>query len=117
MYEHRHRTPLSRGAFALRVLRRAGLALPLVLFSLGAGMWGYRATEGMSWTDSFVNAAMLLGGMGPVNPLRTTAGKVFAGVYALYAGLIFLIATGIVLVPFFHRVLHRFHWDTDASAP
>lgn len=113
MYEHRHKKPISRAAFAVRVLHSAALAVPLVGLSLAGGMAGYMWIEGQSWQDAFVNAAMLLGGMGPVNPLHTSSGKIFAGIYALYAGLIFLIAAGLVLAPFFHRVLHRFHWEAD----
>lgn len=111
MYEHRHKRPISRRAFALRVAQSAGVAVPIVAFSLFGGMAGYRHFEGLPWTDAFLNAAMLLGGMGPVNPLRTGGGKLFAGCYALYAGLVFLIVTGLVLAPFFHRVLHYFHWE------
>jgi hypothetical protein len=117
VYEHRRKKPISRREFAIRVLHSAGLALPLVILSLAAGMAGYRYFEGLSWQDAFLNAAMLLGGMGPVNPIRTDAGKIFAGSYALYAGLIFLIAAGLVLAPFFHRVLHRFHWEADQAKP
>ena len=115
MYEHRHKKPISRSQFALRVLHNAGLILPFALLSLGLGMWGYMRFEGMHWADAFVNAAMLLGGMGPVNPLRTVGGKLFAGLYALYAGLLFLIGAGFILAPFFHRVLHRFHWEEDQA--
>lgn len=115
MYEHRRKQPISRTAFAVRVLHSAGLAMPIVLVSLLAGMTGYRYFEGLSWSDAFLNAAMLLGGMGPVNPLRTEGGKIFAGCYALYAGLVFLIVTGLVLAPFFHRVLHHFHWEDQAG--
>jgi hypothetical protein len=111
VYEHRHKKPISRSEFALRVLRSAGLILPFVLLSLVLGMWGYMHFERMPWPDAFVNAAMLLGGMGPVDPLRTLGGKLFAGFYALYAGLLFLIGAGFILAPFFHRVLHRFHWE------
>ncbi|HEU4765126.1 MAG TPA: hypothetical protein VFT93_05675 [Candidatus Eisenbacteria bacterium] len=113
MYESRHKKPISRRQFALRVLHSAGLAFPLVLLSLAGGMAGYMLFEKLSWEDAFLNASMLLGGMGPVATLKTEAGKIFAGIYALYAGLIFLIAAGLVLAPFFHRVLHRFHWEQD----
>jgi len=115
VYEPRHKKPISGRDFAMRVLHSAGLALPLVVISLAGGMVGYRSLEKMSWADAFVNAAMLLGGMGPVSELHSVAGKIFAGTYALYAGLIFLIATGLVLAPFFHRVLHVFHWEADQS--
>jgi hypothetical protein len=110
---------LPRAAFLRRVAYHAGAALALVGVSLLAGMLGYHVLEGLSWLDSFVNAAMLLGGMGPVNPLQTNAGKLFAGLYALYSGLVFLIAVGVVFVPFLHRFLHHFHLEADGddSAP
>jgi hypothetical protein len=86
-------------------------AAALVALSLVGGMWGYEHYEGLGWRDAFVNAAMLLGGMGPVNALRTDAGKVFAGCYALYAGLVFLVVAGLLLAPLVHRLLHRLHWE------
>ncbi len=79
-------------------------------------MAGYASTEGMGWADAFVNAAMILSGMGPVSELHSTAGKVFAGFYAILSGLIIVIATGFVLAPLFHRVLHRFHVETAKEA-
>ena len=69
--------------------------------------------EQLPWRDAFLNSAMLLGGMGPVEPPRTDAGKLFAGVYALYAGLVFLIAVGLVLTPVLHRMMHKFHWEQN----
>ena len=81
------------------------------MISLLLGMAGYHALEKLSWIDSFLNASMLLGGMGPVNPPQTAAGKLFAGMYALYAGLAFLVGVGIIFAPVFHRILHRFHWS------
>ncbi len=74
-------------------------------------MCGYMVTEGMSPIDAFLNSAMLLGGMGPVNPPLTHAGKLFAGLFALYAGLLFVVCAAIILTPVLHRVLHRFHVD------
>lgn len=114
-FEHRHKEPISRPAFVLRVFHRVGLALPILVVSLAIGMVGYMGIEHMSWEDAFLNAAMLLGGMGPVGELHTNAGKIFAGVYALYSGVIFLIVAGVVLSPFIHRVLHYFHWETDRA--
>ncbi|MBH1962619.1 MAG: hypothetical protein I8H82_08450, partial [Rhodocyclales bacterium] len=96
-----------------RVLRHAAVALALLLFSLALGMAGYMAFESLPWRDAFLNAAMLMGGMGPVDAPHTDGGKVFAGLYALYAGLLFLIIAGIVLTPVVHRVMHRFHWQED----
>lgn len=87
-------------------------AIALLLCSLIIGMAGYEHYEQLGWRDAFMNAAMLLGGMGPVESPRTDGGKLFAGVYALYAGLVFLVATGIVLAPGVHRLLHKFHWES-----
>ena len=86
------------------------MAAGVVAVSLSLGMWGYEHYEHLLWRDSFLNAAMLLGGMGPVNPPQTDGGKVFAGFYALYAGLVFIVTAGLLLTPVVHRVLHRFHW-------
>ncbi len=74
-------------------------------------MAGYVAFERLSWIDAFLNASMLLGGMGPVNAPQTVAGKLFAGLYALYAGLVFIVTAAVLFAPILHRVLHRFHWD------
>ena len=82
---------------------------PVTIVGLALGMAGYAYFEGMSIADAYVNAAMILSGMGPVNELKTTAGKIFAGSYAIFSGLVIVIATGFVLAPIFHRVLHRFH--------
>ena len=84
-------------------------------FSLGLGMAGYRYFEQLSPIDGFLNSAMLLGGMGPVDPPKTPGGKLFAGFYALYAGLVFLLAAGVIAAPVVHRALHRFHLE-DRSA-
>ena len=110
MFEHHTARPISRARFMRRMARHGAIAAGLVGLSLGFGMWGYSRYEGLAWRDSFLNAAMLLGGMGPVNAPRTDAGKVFAGLYALYAGLIFIVTAGLLLGPVVHRVLHRFHF-------
>ncbi len=81
--------------------------------SLALGMAGYRTFEHLSWIDAFLNAAMLIGGMGPVDLPRTVAGKLFAGCFALYSGLLVLVAAGLVLAPVMHRLLHKFHWSED----
>jgi len=88
-------------------------AFVLLLLSIGIGMYGYIHFEGLSRIDAFLNVTMLLGGMGPVNAPLTTDGKLFAGFYALYAGLVFLGATAIVFAPIAHRVLHKFHLDNE----
>jgi hypothetical protein len=90
------------------------MAVALLALSLGVGMLGYAHFEGLSWIDGFLNSAMLLGGMGPVNPPLTAAGKLFAGIYALYAGLVFIVTAALVVTPILHRVLHRFHLNEKA---
>ena len=117
MYEARHQPLLSRFHFYQRIAQHIGISLLLLAVSLVIGMAGYVITEGLSWIDAFLNAAMLLGGMGPVNPPQHASGKLFAGLYALYAGLVFLVAAGLVLAPVLHRVLHTFHWDPDDTPP
>jgi hypothetical protein len=76
----------------------------------------YHWTEGLGWPDAFLNAVMLLGGMGPVDPLRTTASKWLAGFYALFAGVVFLVLAGVMLAPVIHHVLQRFHLEADGGA-
>ena len=87
--------------------------IAIILFSLGIGMIGYHYFESLSWLDSLLNASMILGGMGPVDALHTTAGKVFASFYALYSGVILLASVGVLAAPFFHRILHRFHLEVE----
>jgi hypothetical protein len=111
MYESRRQRPLPRPAFAQRLAAHVAVAALLLACSLLVGMSGYVRFERLTWLDAFLNAAMLLGGMGPVDPPRTDAGKLFAGAYALYAGLVFIVTAALVLTPVLHRVLHRFHWD------
>jgi hypothetical protein len=108
--------PLPRRHFALRMASHFALAAILVMLSLLVGMWGYERYENLAWRDAFLNAAMLLGGMGPVNDPATDSGKLFAGFYALYAGLVFLVVAGLLLAPVVHRVLHRLHWEADNRA-
>ena len=99
--------PLSN--FILRMVQRVGAIMVLIALSLVAGVAGYQITEHMSFVDAFYNASMILGGMGPANELHTAAGKFFASFYALYSGLFVIASMGILLVPVFHRVLHKFH--------
>ena len=114
MYEHRTVPPLSRRAFTLRMLQHGGYALVLVAVSLFGGMCGYHWFARYTWTDAFLNTSMLLGGMGPVGELPTESAKIFAGIFALYSGLVFLIATALLLTPVLHRVMHRFHWERQS---
>ena len=113
MYESKAHPLIRREQFVRRVLLHAATALGLLLFSLLLGMWGYEYFEHLAWRDAFLNSAMLLGGMGPVDPPHSNAGKLFAGLYALYAGLVFLIVAGLVLAPVVHRIMHRFHLNED----
>lgn len=112
-FEHRGQRPISMRAFIGRLVQHGGLAAAIILVSLVIGMAGYRWLGGFGWVDAFLNAAMILGGMGPVGDLKATSAKIFAGVYALYAGVVFLVVAAVMLTPIFHRVLHRFHWDAD----
>jgi hypothetical protein len=113
MFEHRSKPLLSMSAFVHRIVLYASASTGLVCFSLFAGMTGYHIFENFSWIDSFVNAAMLMGGMGPVNDLHTEAGKIFAGLYAMYCGLVFIFAVGLIAAPIFHRFLHKFHLEMN----
>src|SRR6266545_4662866 len=111
-FERRHQRVISRRRFADRMVKAIGLWCILAVVGLAIGMAGYAGFEGMSLADSYVNAAMILSGMGPMGELKTTAGKIFAGSYAIFSGLLLIIATGFVLAPIFHRVLHHFHVET-----
>ncbi len=111
MYEKRSQPLLAQSTFLARLARHLVGVLVLLAVSLAMGMAGYMVFESLSPVDAFLNAAMLLGGMGPVNAPVTPAGKLFAGLYALYAGLVFIVAAALVLTPVAHRVLHQFHWD------
>ena len=113
MYERQDEPLLSRGAFVRRVGRHTSVSLGIIGSSLAIGIFGYRFLEHLSWIDALLNASMILGGMGPVGELRTTAGKLFASFYALYSGLIVLVAAGIIFAPMFHRFLHSFHLEVE----
>lgn len=116
MYEPRHHKPIPRRHFVRRMIIHILLSTGLIAVSLAAGMIGYAYYEGLGWQDAFLNAAMLLGGMGPVESPQTDGGKLFAGLYALYAGLVFLVAVGLIVAPMFHRMLHLFHWEEKNGA-
>lgn len=115
MFEHHRQPLLSRRDFYRRVGRFAGGAFLLVIASWLIGILGYSQLEKMSFIDSVLNSAMILGGMGPVNELHTTAGKLFASVYAIFSGVIFLVAVGVLLAPIVHRLFHQFHLGEDGS--
>ncbi len=105
----------SRRVFITRMAWSVIVWLGMMLFGLGIGMAGYMAFEGMNLTDAYLNAAMILSGMGPVGELSTQAGKIFAGSYAIFSGLVIVLATGVVLAPIVHHVLHVFHVMDDGS--
>jgi hypothetical protein len=105
--ERRHHLSFQRGIRAM--FTHAAPLLGLVLIALGIGMAIYHWAAGLPWTDAFLNAAMILGGMGPVDRLTTMAAKWLAGLYALFSGLVFLVVAGAMLGPLVHAVLHRFH--------
>ena len=97
------------------MFRHGGYAAALIGASLVIGTMGYHALAGQHWIDALLNAAMLLGGMGPVGGVESVSGKLFATGFALYAGLVFVVVTGLLLLPVFHRVLHYFHWEAGGT--
>ena len=109
MFEHHSEPLLSRAAFWRRLAQSVGFGGILVAVSLVIGMVGYHSLEGLGWIDAFLNASMLLGGMGPVNAPQSDGGKLFAGCYALYCGLVVIVVAGVLLAPVAHRFLHKFH--------
>jgi len=115
MYEPHHQKPIPRPDFVRRLIMHSLGSLALIVVSLFLGMFGYNYYEELPWRDAFLNAAMLLGGMGPVESPQTDGGKLFAGLYALYAGLVFLVAVGLIVAPALHRMLHKFHWDNGKN--
>ena len=116
-YEHRSEPLLPWRVFLIRRIGRTlAVCSVVVVASLFIGMLGYRLTEGMGWLDAFLNASMILGGMGPVDVLTSDGAKIFAGAYALFSGVFFLVIAGVIIAPFLHRVLHRLHVDTGDSS-
>jgi len=111
MYEHHTQPMLTRKYFLLRMLWHLLAASLVIAGSLIIGIIGYHSSEGLSWLDSLLNAAMILGGMGPVTELHTATGKIFASFYALFSGVIFLVIAGILIAPVAHRLLHRLHLE------
>jgi hypothetical protein len=116
MFEHRHKPLIPRALFVKRVFKFFLLASALIFISLFIGVLGYHIFEGLNWLDSLLNASMILGGMGPVNPVQTNAGKLFASFYALFSGLVLLVAVGVIFAPIFHRFLHKFHLDVEEDS-
>lgn len=112
-FERRAEPLAHRRVYVLRSLAHAGVALALIAVSLGIGIAGYGTTEKMSFIDATLNASMILGGMGPVDVLRTNAGKIFASFYSLFSGVVFLVAVGVLIAPSAHRLLHYMHIERD----
>lgn len=110
---HFHLLPIR--LFLLRFSKNVIIGLAVIFFSLAFGMMGYHFFENLSWTDSFLNASMILSGMGPVNEMNTEAGKLFAGLYALFSGVIFLVVTAFIFSPVIHRLFHVFHLENSPS--
>ncbi len=114
MFEQRTQPLASRDVFVRRLIRFGSFAFGIILVSLGIGVLGYHFIVGLSWIDSLLNASMLLGGMGPIDTdLTTTGAKLFASFYAIFSGVVFLVAIGILTTPVFHRFLHHFHLELD----
>jgi hypothetical protein len=111
MYEHRKHHLLSKADFAKRVARHLMLALIVLALALGIGVVGYHYLGELEWLDALLNASMILGGMGPVDPLHKAVAKLFASCYALFSGLAFIGVASLLVAPFAHRLLHRFHLD------
>lgn len=104
---------LTREKYLKRLALHGGAALMLIAVSLFAGVAGYHVLDGLSWVDSLVNASMILGGMGPVDPLKSDAAKIFASLYALYSGLVLLVSVGLLAAPVFHRIFHKWHLEAQ----
>jgi len=115
MFEHSSEPLLPWPRFLMRLAQSGGIALTLVSTSLLVGMLGYHGFEHLSWIDAFLNASMLLGGMGPVNAPTTFSGKIFAGLYSLYCGLVVIFVAGVLLAPLLHRLLHKFHLQQESD--
>ena len=113
MYEHRKQPLLSAAKFTRRVIRHFSLALIVLAAGLGIGVLGYHCLGGLNWIDALVNASMILGGMGPVDPLHSSVAKIFASCYALFSGLVFIGIASLVVAPFAHHILHRFNLDKE----
>jgi len=116
MFEHRTKPLLPRKVYYRRIARHAALGVAVIVVSLGIGMAGYHIFEKLPWVDAFVNAAMILSGMGPVATLQTSGGKIFAGCYALFSGLTLIAILGIIFAPVVHRALHKFHLEDEGRA-
>lgn len=117
MFENRFDSLATRKVFFTRIAFSSLIAMGVVAASLTFGTWGYRVFGGLPWIDALLNAAMILTGMGPVDPMKSASGKLFATIYCLFSGIVFLTLMAIILAPIYHRFLHSFHLDDDAGEP
>lgn len=115
MYESKKERLLTRAQFVRRVLLHVSLALGSAAAALVTGVLGYHYIAELPWIDALLNASMILGGMGPVDPLRSDGAKIFASLYALFSGLLFIGVLAVIVVPFVHRMMHRLHIDEEGS--
>ena len=114
-FEKRHEPLAPRHVFIKRILRSILTGILAIFLALFIGMWGYHYFENMNWVDAYANAAMILSGMGPMGNLATNGGKIFAGSYALFSGLIFILIIGLIAAPIFHRFIHKFHLEEEKN--
>ena len=112
MYEHHSRRLLPWPLFLRRAGRHLLFALALIAVAVGVGTLGYHLLDGLGWIDAFLNASMILSGMGPVDRMESDAAKLFAAIYALFSGLVFIAITGLVLAPWLHRLFHLMHMES-----
>lgn len=117
MFESRWQPLATRRVFFTRVLNSFLATLAVIAISLGFGAWGYHVFGGLPWIDALLNAAMILTGMGPVDPMESSGGKLFATFYCLFSGIVFLSLMAIILAPIYHRAMHRFHMDEEGPPP
>jgi hypothetical protein len=113
LFEHKTEKLITGKAFVARLGTSVGIAAGILIGSLGIGVVAYHVLERLPWIDSLLNASMILGGMGPVNQLQTVPGKLFASLYALYSGIVFLVTAGFVMAPVLHRFMHHFHLEEE----
>jgi hypothetical protein len=116
VFENKSESLAPRSVFVTRIIYSILTSLLVIVLSLGLGTWGYHVLGNLEWIDALLDAAMILTGMGPVHPLSTSAGKLFAVFYCLYSGVVFLSLMAIILAPIYHRFLHKFHIDEEEPA-
>ena len=115
LYEHRTHHLIPWPAFLRRAANHFLVAVVIVGTAVGIGTVGYRSFGRLPWIDAFLNASMILGGMGPVDRMETSAAKLFAALYALFSGLVFIAVAGVIVAPWVHRLLHWVHLEKMSS--